>query len=134
MADSAAEEMETDVQPGPSEPPPSRTLYVNNLAERPRKEGARAHTRAPAHQLLLSHFSFFARAEMKKCLLSVFGQFGTGVDVVLSKAYKLRGQAWVIFASEEEAAEAKAMMEGFPLYEKPLVRTACTRAPREPCR
>ena len=59
---------------------------------------------------------------MKKCLLAVFGQFGTITDVVLSKAYKLRGQAWVVFSSEEEAAEAKSLLQGFPLYEKPLVR------------
>jgi hypothetical protein len=52
----------------------------------------------------------------------VFSQFGTVLDVVLCKAYKLRGQAWVVFASPAEAAEAKAMMEGFPLYEKPMVR------------
>jgi hypothetical protein len=58
---------------------------------------------------------------LKQCLLASFGQFGTVVDVVLSKAYKLRGQAWVIFSSVEEASEAKSLMEGFPLYEKPLV-------------
>jgi hypothetical protein len=64
-----------------------------------------------------------ARAtELKKCLRAVFCQFGTVLDVVLCKAYKLRGQAWVVFSTAEEAAEAKAMMEGFPLYEKPMVR------------
>ena len=61
-------------------------------------------------------------AELKKCLRAVFCQFGTILDVVLCKAYKLRGQAWVVFSTVEEATEAKAMMEGFPLYEKPLVR------------
>ena len=66
-------------------------------------------------------------AELKKCLRAVFRQFGTILDVVLCKAYKLRGQAWVVFASAEEAAEAKAMMEGFPLYEKPLVRARRAR-------
>lgn len=62
--------------------------------------------------------------ELKKCLRAVFGQFGTVLDVVLCKAYKLRGQAWVVFSSPAEAAEAKELMEGFPLYEKPLVRSA----------
>ena len=61
-------------------------------------------------------------AELKKCLRAVFCQFGTILDVVLCKAYKLRGQAWVVFSSIAEATEAKTMMEGFPLYEKPLVR------------
>ena len=59
---------------------------------------------------------------MKKCLHAVFKQFGTVAQVALSHAYKLRGQAWVVLGSPAEAAEAKAMMEGFPLYEKPLVR------------
>ena len=66
-------------------------------------------------------------AELKKCLRAVFCQFGTILDVVLCKAYKLRGQAWVVFSTVEEATEAKAMIEGFPLYEKPLVRARVRR-------
>ena len=61
---------------------------------------------------------------MKKCLRAVFCQFGNVLDVVLCKALKLRGQAWVVFSTVAEATEAKTMMEGFPLYEKPLVRAA----------
>jgi len=69
----------------------------------------------------------FPNAELKKCLRAVFCQFGTILDVVLCKALKLRGQAWVVFSTVEEATEAKAMMEGFPLYEKPLVRARVRR-------
>ena len=58
---------------------------------------------------------------MTKCLLAVFSQFGPVRQVVSGKAHKLRGQAWVVFQSVEAAVEAKALMEGFPLYEKPLV-------------
>ena len=58
----------------------------------------------------------------------MFAQFGTVLDVVLCKAHKLRGQAWVVFSSVAEAEEAKAMMEGFPLYEKPMVRRCGARA------
>jgi len=62
------------------------------------------------------------RSELTKCLLAVFSQFGPVRQVVSGKAHKLRGQAWVVFQSMEAAVEAKALMEGFPLYEKPLVR------------
>ena len=67
---------------------------------------------------------------MKKCLRAVFCQFGTVLDVVLCKALKLRGQAWVVFSTVAEATEAKTMMEGFPLYEKPLVRAAASACGR----
>lgn len=63
---------------------------------------------------------------MKKCLQACFSQFGTIVDVVLCKAYKLRGQAWVVFSTVEAATEAKTLMEGFQLYEKPLARAYVT--------
>lgn len=52
----------------------------------------------------------------------MFSQFGSVAQIHVSKAYKLRGQAWVVFDTAEAAAEAKLLMEGFRLYEKPLVR------------
>lgn len=70
--------------------------------------------------------------ELRKCLNAVFSQFGNVAQIHVSKAYKLRGQAWVVFDSAEAAAEAKLLMEGFRLYEKPLVRAPC-RLALQPC-
>ena len=36
------------------------------------------------------------------------------------KNYRLRGQAWVVFADITAATNALRMMQGFPFYEKPL--------------
>ena len=53
-------------------PPPCQTLYLSNLNERVTKD------------------------ELKRCLLAVFSQFGRVLDVVATKTFALRGQAWVV--------------------------------------
>lgn len=51
---------------------------------------------------------------------AIFGQFGNIVDVVYRDTYKLRGQAWVVFENEEDAATALKLMQGFPFCNKPI--------------
>ena len=53
----------------------------------------------------------------------MFGQFGNVLEIYVSKALKLRGQAWVIFDNVDDASEAAEDLDGFPLYDKPMVRT-----------
>ena len=53
---------------------------------------------------------------------SIFGQFGNIIDVVSRRTYKLRGQAWVVFENEDDAADALKLMQGFPFFNKPIVR------------
>eukprot|EP00212_Chloropicon_laureae_P009384 CAMPEP_0197499378 /NCGR_PEP_ID=MMETSP1311-20131121/60993_1 /TAXON_ID=464262 /ORGANISM="Genus nov. species nov., Strain RCC856" /LENGTH=224 /DNA_ID=CAMNT_0043045121 /DNA_START=19 /DNA_END=693 /DNA_ORIENTATION=+ len=76
--------------------PPNQTIYVSNIYEKLKKE------------------------ELKKCLHAVFSQFGKILDIVAVKNYRLRGQAWVVFADITAATNALRMMQGFPFYEKPL--------------
>merc|ERR1711959_676650 len=75
---------------------PNQTIYVNNLFEKISKE------------------------DTKKVLYAVFGQFGKVIDVVAFKTNRLRGQAWVVFADVSSATNAIKLMQGFPLFEKPL--------------
>ena len=68
----------------------------------------------------------FWAADLKKCMLTVFSQFGSILDVVALKTYRLRGQAWVVFADVASATEAIRVMQNFPILDKPMVR--CWRA------
>jgi hypothetical protein len=51
----------------------------------------------------------------------MFSQFGKVIDVVALKTYRLRGQAWVVFADVAAATSALRTMQGFPFFEKPIV-------------
>ena len=61
-------------------------------------------------------------ADLKKAIYAIFSQFGKILDVVALKTYRLRGQAWVVFADIRSAGEAIRTMQGFPFFEKPMVR------------
>ena len=50
--------------------------------------------------------SIASTAELVKSLQAIFGQFGKIIDIVASKSYKLRGQAWVVFADVAVAVRA----------------------------
>ncbi|KAK9841967.1 hypothetical protein WJX81_001657 [Elliptochloris bilobata] len=76
--------------------PPNQTVYVNNLPDKIKKE------------------------ELKKCLYAIFSQFGKIVDIVAMKTYRLRGQAWIVFADVSASTTALRSMQGFPFFEKPM--------------
>ncbi len=61
-------------------------------------------------------------SELKKSLYAIFSQFGPIVDMVASKTLKMRGQAFVIFKDISAATNALRSMQGFPFYDKPMVR------------
>ena len=61
-------------------------------------------------------------ADLKKAVYAIFSQFGKILDVVALKTYRLRGQAWVVFADIRSAGEAVRTMQGFPFFDKPKVR------------
>ena len=63
-------------------------------------------------------------ADLKKSLYAIFSQFGKILDVVAMKTYRLRGQAWVVFADIKSAADALRCMQGFPFFDKPMVSAA----------
>ena len=65
----------------------------------------------------------------------IFGQFGNILDVISRRTYRLRGQAWVVFETAEEAKKALDAMQGFPFFDKPIVSAASGGgAGREGCR
>lgn len=47
-----------------------------------------------------------APADLKKALYAVFGQFGRILDIVALKTFRLRGQAWIVFADVTSATNA----------------------------
>jgi U2 small nuclear ribonucleoprotein B'' len=51
----------------------------------------------------------------------MFSQFGKILDVVALKTYRMRGQAWVVFADVAAATNALRSMQGFPFFDKPIV-------------
>lgn len=77
---------------------PNHTIYINNLNEKIKKE------------------------ELKKSLYAIFSQFGQILDIVALKTLKMRGQAFVIFKEISSATVALRSMQGFPFYDKPMVR------------
>ena len=65
---------------------PSQTLYVQNLNEKTKKQGASRRRRA-SRPLLSRSFT-----EMKRALHLCFSSYGRVLDVVCLKTTKLRGQ------------------------------------------
>ena len=65
---------------------------------------------------------FLVSAELKKSLYAIFSQFGQIMDIVALKTLKMRGQAFVIFKEVTSATNALRGMQGFPFYDKPMVR------------
>jgi U2 small nuclear ribonucleoprotein B'' len=59
----------------------------------------------------------------------MFSQFGKILDVVCLKTYRLRGQAWVVFSDVASATNALRSMQGFPFFDKPIVRSHHRHAP-----
>lgn len=75
--------------------------------------------------MLIHYFNFlllFLLTELKKSLYAIFSQFGQILDIVALKTLKMRGQAFVIFKEINSAANALRSMQGFPFYDKPMVR------------
>jgi len=76
--------------------PPNQTIYVNNLNEKVKKD------------------------ELKRSLYHVFSQFGNILEIIATKTYKMRGQAWVIFDDLSGSTKALKEMQGFQFYGKPM--------------
>lgn len=64
----------------------------------------------------------FLLIELKKSLYAIFSQFGQILDILVSPTLKMRGQAFVIFKEINSASSALRSMQGFPFYDKPMVR------------
>merc|ERR1712110_142518 len=96
MSENEGSSQPTEETPQQEAPQPKETLYVSNLNEKVKIE------------------------DLKKELFDLFSQHGTVLDIVAIKTYSLRGQAWVVFNSTEEAALALEKLNETDFHEKPL--------------
>ncbi|KAJ2489851.1 hypothetical protein IWW37_003619 [Coemansia sp. RSA 2050] len=83
----------------PNRPPcttPSKTLYLRNLSEKANPK------------------------VMATTLRALFETYGTVLDVRVRHSIRMRGQAFVVFGEQEDAARAYSEVQGFMLYGKPL--------------
>lgn len=58
---------------------------------------------------------------MKQSLRALFKNYGEVLDVVAHSNLRMRGQAFVSFASADIARKAQKEVNRFPLYHKPMV-------------
>ncbi|KAI1321933.1 RNA recognition domain-containing protein [Xylariaceae sp. FL0255] len=77
--------------------PPIATVYIRNLEER---------VKFPA---------------LVEALTAVFSEYGTIIDIVAKTNLKAKGQAFVVFDNPESAVRAVEEVQGFELFEKPMV-------------
>jgi len=87
-----------DPSTAPSAPPEfvSETLYIQNLNERIKVD------------------------VLKQTLSALFKNYGEVLDVVAHSNLRMRGQAFVSFASVDSAKKAQKEVNRFPLYSKPM--------------
>lgn len=91
MEDVAPVKMETE------DVPPNHTLYVKNLNDKIKQD------------------------RMTASLYASFSQHGKILEVLMGKGRKLRGQAWITFDDIASSSNALRAMNGFALFDKPMV-------------
>jgi U2 small nuclear ribonucleoprotein B'' len=77
--------------------PPNHTIYVKNLNEKIKLD------------------------RLKETLYASFSAHGKVLEIQATSTYKMRGQAWITFDDIASASNALRAMNGFVLFEKPLV-------------
>lgn len=85
----------------------NETLYVQNLNEKIKPD------------------------DLRIVLYQLFAQYGAVLDVVTRHTYRMRGQAFVVYESVDEASTAMRLLQGSFFYGKPLrISYAQTRSYR----
>jgi RNA recognition motif-containing protein len=74
----------------------NETLYVQNLNEKIKPDDVRI------------------------VLYQLFAQYGSVLDVVTRHTYRMRGQAFIVYESKDEASTAMRLLQGSFFYGKPL--------------
>ncbi|WEW60971.1 hypothetical protein PRK78_006460 [Emydomyces testavorans] len=77
--------------------PPNPTVYVRNLEERIKVE------------------------QLKEALSEIFSEYGSILEIVAKTNLKAKGQAFIVFDSVDSATRAIEEINGFELFEKPMV-------------
>lgn len=75
---------------------PNQTLYINNINDKIKQD------------------------EIKKGLYHIFSPYGNIIDIILSKRWILRGQAFIIFDRVQTATQALHALQNFLFFSKPL--------------
>ncbi|GMF48289.1 unnamed protein product [Phytophthora fragariaefolia] len=86
--------------PSPAETadvPPNHTLYLNNLNDKIKPD------------------------RLKASLYATLSQHGKILEIVMGRARRLRGQAWVTFDDVPSASNALRAVSGSVLFDKPVV-------------
>ena len=78
------------------EPEPCETLYIQNLNEKIKCE------------------------ELKILLYQLCAQYGSVLEVVAQRRYRMRGQAFVVYDSVQDATHALRVLQGYYFYGKPM--------------
>ena len=76
---------------------PNETIYIKNLEERIKID------------------------QMKEALIEIFSEYGNIIDLIARTNLKAKGQAFVVFDEVEAAQKAITEIQGFELFEKPMV-------------
>lgn len=106
---------------------PNQTIYISNVFEKLKKEGAPSGVSTlgccifPKGAWCTARLLAVPNAETKRLLYALFGRFGRILDIVVMRGERLRGQAWVVYTDVGAATEALRAMQDFPFYGKPLV-------------
>ncbi len=58
---------------------------------------------------------------LKEALTEIFSEYGNIIDIVAKKNIKAKGQAFIVFDDAEAAERAITEVQGFELFEKPMV-------------
>ena len=59
--------------------------------------------------------------QLKEALSEIFSEYGNIIDLVAKKNLKAKGQAFVVFDEVEAAEKAIDEVQGFELFDKPMV-------------
>ncbi len=95
---------------------------MKSQRKRHRKQRAHSITDLQSDMMSQPSDSCLPLAELKRSLYALFSQFGQIIDIVAMKTEKMRGQAFVIFKELAAATNALRQLQGFPFYNKPMVR------------
>lgn len=87
------------------------TLYVKNLSDKVRKQGKFQHK---AYDRFI--------IELKTSLYFLFSQYGEVLDIVTKKTKNMRGQAFIVFNRQDDAANALKNLQNFNIFDKNIVR------------
>lgn len=59
--------------------------------------------------------------QLKEALTELFSEYGNIIDLVAKTNLKAKGQAFIVFDDIEAAARAIKDVQGFELFEKPMI-------------